>query len=146
MRLLVFVIGCSFVTSNETQNTYNIYAYVCARAHTQLCLTLCDPMDYSVSGSSVQGIFQVRILEWVSMSSSRGSSRPRGWTLFSGISCIDRQIYHWDKYDYICNRYNICVYKYFYIFIYVFKYTHIYILYIFIYTHVFTYVYISILI
>ena len=40
----------------------------------QLCLTLCDPMDYSLSRSSVHGIFQARILERVAMPSSRGSS------------------------------------------------------------------------
>ena len=38
--------------------------------------TLCDPMDHSPPGSSVHGIFQARILEWVIMSSSRGSSQP----------------------------------------------------------------------
>ena len=39
---------------------------------TQLCLTLCDPMDYTV-----HGIFQDRILEWVAAPFSRGSSQPR---------------------------------------------------------------------
>ena len=42
---------------------------------------LCDPMDYSLPGSSVHGVLQVRILEWVAMHSSRGSSQPRDWTL-----------------------------------------------------------------
>ena len=42
----------------------------------QLCPTLCDPMDCSPSGSSVHGILQARILEWVAISFSRGSSRP----------------------------------------------------------------------
>ena len=42
----------------------------------QSCLTLCDPMDGSLLGSSVHGILQARILEWVGMPSSRGSSRP----------------------------------------------------------------------
>ena len=51
----------------------------------QLCPTLCDPMDYSPQGSSVHGIFQARILEWVDMPSSRGSSRPRDRTLVSRI-------------------------------------------------------------
>ena len=41
------------------------------------CVQLCDPMDYSPPGSSVQGISQARILEWVAISSSTGSSRPR---------------------------------------------------------------------
>ena len=44
---------------------------------TQLCPTLCDPMDYSLPGSSVHGIFQERILEWVAMSSR---ARPSSWT------------------------------------------------------------------
>ena len=48
---------------------------LCARS-LQLCPTLCDPMDYSPPGSSVHGIFQARILEWVAISSSRGSSQP----------------------------------------------------------------------
>ena len=44
---------------------------VCMRATLlQLCLTLCDPMDYSLPGSSVCGILQARILEWVAMPSS----------------------------------------------------------------------------
>ena len=43
----------------------------------QLCPTLCDPMDCSLSGSSIHGIFKARILEWVAISFSRGSSRPR---------------------------------------------------------------------
>ena len=40
---------------------------------TQLCLTLCDPMDYSPLGSSVHGILQARILKWVTISFSKGS-------------------------------------------------------------------------
>ena len=40
----------------------------------QLCLTLCDPMGYSPPVSSVHGILQARILEWIAMTSSRGSS------------------------------------------------------------------------
>ena len=49
----------------------------------QSCLTLCDPVDCSPPGSSVHGILQSRILEWVAMPSSRGSSQPRDGTLFS---------------------------------------------------------------
>ena len=40
----------------------------------QLCLTVCDPTDYTLPGSSVHGILQARILEWVDISFSRGSS------------------------------------------------------------------------
>ena len=43
----------------------------------QSCLTLCYPMDYSISGSSVHGIFQAKVLEWVAISFSRRSSQPR---------------------------------------------------------------------
>ena len=50
---------------------------------TQLCPTLCDPMGCSLPGSSVHGILQARILEWIAISSSRGSSWPRDWTWVS---------------------------------------------------------------
>ena len=43
----------------------------------QSCPTLCDPMDCSLQGSSIHGIFQARVQEWVAISFSRGSSRPR---------------------------------------------------------------------
>ena len=57
------------------------------------CLTLCDPMDCHLPGSSAHGISQARILEWSAISSSRGSSQLRDWTC---VSCIGRQIlYHW---------------------------------------------------
>ena len=49
----------------------------------QSCLTLCDPMDCSPPGSSVHEIFQTRILEWVAISFSRGSSQPRDRTRVS---------------------------------------------------------------
>ena len=58
----------------------------------QLCLTLCDPMDRSPPGSSVHRILQARILEWTSMPSSRGSSRPRDQTHIFYASCIGRQV------------------------------------------------------
>ena len=45
-----------------------------------LCLTLCYPMDCSPPDSSVHGILQARVLDWVAMPSPRGSSWPRGWT------------------------------------------------------------------
>ena len=52
----------------------------------QSCLTLCDPMDYSPPGSSVHGISQARILEWVAISFSRGSSQSRDQTRVSHIA------------------------------------------------------------
>ena len=51
----------------------------------QLCLTLCNPMDHSLPGSSIHGILQARILEWVAMCSLRGFSQPRDRTC---VSCI----------------------------------------------------------
>ena len=51
----------------------------------QSCPTLCDPMGCSPPGSSVHGISQARILEWVAISFSRGSSRPKDWIW---VSCI----------------------------------------------------------
>ena len=62
---------------------------------TQSCLTLCDPMDYTLPGSSVRGISQTRILEWVAISFSREFSWPRDQTHFTCISCVARQVlYH----------------------------------------------------
>ena len=56
----------------------------------QSCLTLCNPIDCSPPGSSVRGIFQARILEWVAIPSSRGSSWSRDRTCRSYLSCIGR--------------------------------------------------------
>ena len=49
------------------------------------CPTLCDPMDCSLPGSSIHGIFQARVLEWIAISFSRRSSRSRDWTWVSRI-------------------------------------------------------------
>ena len=56
-----------------------------ACVHAQSCPTLCNPIDCSLPGSSVHGIFQARMLEWVAISFSRGSSQPRGQ---NSVSCI----------------------------------------------------------
>ena len=72
----------------------------CASTCTLLCLTLCDPMDYSPPGSSVHGIFQTRILE-LPFPSPGESSQLRNQAWDSCISCIDRQILyqqsHWES-------------------------------------------------
>ena len=61
----------------------------------QLCPALCSPMDCGPPGSSVHGIFQVRILEWGAISYSRRSPRPRDQTCSFCVSCIGRRIlYH----------------------------------------------------
>ena len=58
---------------------------------TQSCPTLCDPVDCSLPSSSVHGILQAKILEWVAISFSRGSSRPRDWTR---VSCIGGRLFN----------------------------------------------------
>ena len=71
---------------------YLLFHGVCACSVMKSCLTLCDPMDCSPPGSSVRGILEARLLEWVAMPSSRGSSRPRNRTY---VSRTGRQIlYH----------------------------------------------------
>ena len=70
---------------------------VCARACVcvsvaQRCLTFCSPMDCSPPGSSVHGILQARILDWVAISSCRGASRSRDQTLISFGFCTRRGI------------------------------------------------------
>ena len=65
----------------------------CMRAKSPwLCPALCSPMDCSPPGSSVQGILQIRILEWVAMPFSRGSFQLRDWTHVSYGSCIGRHV------------------------------------------------------
>ena len=59
--------------------------YACCSLVTKLCLTLCDPMDCSLPGSYVHGISQVRILEWVAISYSRGSPWSKDQT---HVSCL----------------------------------------------------------
>ena len=60
----------------------------------------CEPMGYSLPGSSVHGIFQARILEWVAISFSRGPSQSRDQTYVSCIFCVSRQIlYHWSTWE-----------------------------------------------
>ena len=59
----------------------------------QSCPTLCDPMDCSLPGCSVHGIFQARVLEWVAISFSRRSSQPRDRTRVSHI--VGRRFIVW---------------------------------------------------
>ena len=68
---------------SQREGSEDLCMCVCSVAKS--CPTLCDPMDCSPPGSSVHGIFQARILEWVAMPSSRGFSPPRDQT---SISCI----------------------------------------------------------
>ena len=60
-------------------------------SHSILCLALCDPMDCGLPGSSIHGIFQARILEWVAIPFSRGSSWPRDRTCVSSMQADSLQ-------------------------------------------------------
>ena len=68
--------------------------YFCFCMHAQLCPILCSPMDCSPPGSSVHGISQARILEWVAIPFSMGSSQPRDRAHVSYISCTGRRVLH----------------------------------------------------
>ena len=72
--LLLLGIGCCLVTESRPDS-------------------FCDPVDCSPPGSSVHGISQARILEWITTSFSRGSSQPRDWTW---VSCIGRRRATWE--------------------------------------------------
>ena len=77
--------------------------------YAQLCLTLSDPLVSSPPGSSVCGIFQARILEWVPISYSRGSSGPRDWIHISCASCTGSQIhYHCSFWDTLLMSIHLC--------------------------------------
>ena len=75
----------------------------------QSCSTLCDSMDCSTPGSSTHGILQARILEWVGIPFSEGSSGPRDRTHISYASCVGRQVlYHWRHLSAFLNSASDC--------------------------------------
>ena len=76
------------ISLNESSGWLMRGDYVCFCAVAQLCLTFCGLMDCSPPGSSVHGILQARILEWVAMPLSRESSQLRDWTHSSCSFCI----------------------------------------------------------
>ena len=119
--------------------TKQIYVFVCARA--QLCLTFCKPLDCSLLGSSVHGISQARILEWVTICYSRGSSPSKDRTCVSCISCTGRWIlYHCSTWGYTHTHayththMHIYTHTHMHIYIHTYAYTHIY-------THAYTHIY-----
>ena len=113
--LLMVFLGCflffffPFCNFNEAATKFVLYIYHhCKYAYrinsekwiaglkgmytfTQSCLILCDPVNCSSPGSCVRGILQAKILEWVVMPSSRGSSQPRSRTWVSRIAGICTQ-------------------------------------------------------
>ena len=85
----------------------------------QSCPTLCDLIDHSWPGSSVCGILQARILEWVAISFSRGSSQPRNQTIEPRSPALKADSYRlsyegspvyvwWDIYMFVV--YSVCIY------------------------------------
>ena len=103
--LLTIFLSLNILSYLMCDNFIVFYYEVKWREVAQLCPSLCDPTDYSLPGSSIRGIFQARILEWVAISFSRGSSQPRDWT---PVSCIaGRLLTLWatrdiSKYIFIC--------------------------------------------
>ena len=88
-RLLPVATGSFLNTHTHTHtHTQILMCVLCPVA--QSCPTLCDPVDYCPPGSSVHGILQARVLDWVAISFSRGSSRPRGRTW---VSCIESRLF-----------------------------------------------------
>ena len=87
--LFMFGVGICCIGESEIKNcTINFRRKIRMKGRTKLlpsCPTLYDPMYCSLPGSSIHGIFQARILEWVAISFSRGSPQPRDWTR---VSCI----------------------------------------------------------
>ena len=84
-RTGVSCIPSGFLTSWATREAQLTFMKKVKMLVAQSCLTLRNPMDYTPLGFSVPRILQARILEWVAISFSRGSSQPRDWTQ---ISCI----------------------------------------------------------
>ena len=93
-RRMVFETARSFVINFDTE-------ILCLRAQSlQSCPTLRGTVDHSLPNSSVHGILQARILEWVAMSSSRESSPLRDQTHISDVSCISRWVlYHFTTWE-----------------------------------------------
>ena len=93
--LLMYVVDLQCCISFKYKAKWFSYTHICIYTYiyievkrsevAQSCLTLCDPMDYNLPGSSVYGIFQGRVLEWVAISFYRGYSWPRDQTRVSHI-------------------------------------------------------------
>ena len=95
MYVCVCVCVCVYVLYTHTHTNIYISEYICVCVCfvAQSCLILCYSLDSSSTGSSVHGIFQARILEWVAMHSSRGSFWPRDRTCISCVSCIASELF-----------------------------------------------------
>ena len=111
---------CVFSQQKQAEQTLSCLVKV---LFAQLCLILCDPIDCSPPGSSVHGILQARILEWVAISFSRGSSRPgvqpqvfciagRFFTFSATREALLSYLQVWCLYSSHCNQisfYKLCL-------------------------------------
>ena len=92
--VIILDLGGAYRNNHEATRLLYAVFYVCAKL-LQLCPTLRNPVDCSPPGSSVHGILQARILKWIVIPFSRGSSQPRDRTCVPYVSCIDRWVlYH----------------------------------------------------
>ena len=87
MSSLEKCLSISFIHFLTTLCAFLLLSCLCSCLVIQSCLTLCIPLDSSLPGSSVLGIFLARILDWVAISYSRGSSQPRDQSWVSCVSC-----------------------------------------------------------
>ena len=86
------LLQCRWQKNKHTKRKKNRKFSQVLEAVLQSCPTLCNTMDGSLPGSSVHGILQARILEWVAVPSSRGPPWPRDQTRISCISSIGRGV------------------------------------------------------
>ena len=90
-----WILSNTFSVSFDDPVVFIFILLICAMLSPFSCVRLCDPMDWSLAGSSIQGTLQARILEWIAMPSSNGSSQPRDQIHISYVSRLGRQgVYH----------------------------------------------------
>ena len=90
--LCIYIFSEILLSKVLTMNSLPSFACACVLSRLSRIRLFCDPMDLNLPGSSVHGILQARILEWVAMTSFRGSSWLRDWTRVSYVSCIGRGV------------------------------------------------------
>ena len=78
IRVVYFLQECAYCSSKVIAIKWKVKSLSCVRS-------FATPMNCSLPGFSIHGIFQARVLEWLATSFSRGSSRPRDWTQASHI-------------------------------------------------------------
>ena len=100
--LLIYSFNTHFLQLHSVPQCTQGCVCVCVRVCVHVCVlvtlsctTVCDPVDYNPPGSSVHGVLQARILEWIAISFSRGSSQPRDQTWMSCMQadslCLSQQ-------------------------------------------------------